>query len=56
MIKEAVYTFQDIDDSDYFTVRPDSIDLLFLGSFPDPFERVARDKNKNKRKKRQNFA
>ncbi len=28
-------------------LRPDSIDLLFLGSFPDPFERVERDKNKN---------
>ncbi len=25
-------------------LRPESIDLLFLGSFPDPFERVERDK------------
>ncbi len=32
--------------------RPDSIDLLFLGSFPDPFERVERDKNKIKKGKR----
>ncbi len=32
-------------------LRPDSIDLLFLRSFPDPFERVQRDKNKGKRGK-----
>ncbi len=36
------------------SIRPDSIDLLFLGSFPDPFERVERDQNK--RKNRQSFA
>ncbi len=28
------------------TIRPDSIDLLFLGSFLDPFERVERIKKK----------
>ncbi len=48
-----------VDKSDimYYTpldVRPDSIDLLFLGAFPDPFERVERDKNTNKRKKGKN--
>ncbi len=32
-------------------LRPDSIDLLFLWSFPYPFERVERDKNKRKRGK-----
>ncbi len=31
--------------------RPDSIDLLFLRSFSDPFERVERHKNKNEMKK-----
>ncbi len=36
--------------------RPDSIDLLFLRSFPDPFKRVQWDKNKNKRKKRHKLA
>ncbi len=36
--------------------RPDSIDLLFLGSFPDPFERVEMDKNKKQKEKRQKFA
>ncbi len=35
--------------------RPVSIDL-FLGSFPDPFERVERDKKKKEKKKRQRFA
>ncbi len=38
----------------YEPIRPDSIDLLFLGSFPDPFERVERDKNKTKSKKGKN--
>ncbi len=34
---------------DWF-VRPDLIDVLFLGSFTDPFESVKRNKNINKRK------
>ncbi len=38
-----------------WSLRPDSIDLLFLGSFPDAFERVEREKDKNKRKKMQTF-
>ncbi len=33
-----------------FIFRPDLIDVLFLRSFPDSFQRVERDKNKNKRK------
>ncbi len=37
-------------------IRPDSIDLLFLRSFPDPFQRAEKGKNKNKRKKRQKIA
>ncbi len=31
-------------------LRPDINDLLFLVSFPDPFQRVERNNNKNKRK------
>ncbi len=42
----SIYNIQQV-----LPIRPDSIDLLFLGSFLDPFERVERDKNKNKRKK-----
>ncbi len=34
-------------------IRPDSIDLLFLGSFLNPFQRAQKDKNKSKRKNRQ---
>ncbi len=40
----------------FSVLRSDSIDLLFLRSVPDPFERVERDKNKTKMKKRQKFA
>ncbi len=43
-------------DTVFVVLRPDSIDLLFLRSFPDPFARVERENNKIKRKKRQTFA
>ncbi len=32
-------------------IRPVLIDVLFLGSFPDLFQKVERNKNKNKREK-----
>ncbi len=38
-----------------FVLRPDSFDLLFLRSFPDPFERVERDKIKIKGKRGKNL-
>ncbi len=37
-------------------LRPDLIDLLFLGSFPDPFQSVERNNIKNKRKSMQKGA
>ncbi len=46
----------DVTEDGHVLIRPHSIDLLFLRSFPDPFERVERDKNKNKGEKRQKIA
>ncbi len=34
-----------------YNIRPDLFDLLLLGSFPDPFQRVERNKNKRKKGK-----